>query len=170
VSERVLDGMIELARCSRLDRVIVGGATAPELMLGLHCRGYARVATVATCGLPHGQYGVALVNWEGRLIKALETTLDWLVQYLGSSAVLVIRLDPLERTANRRLKSILDNLSNSRSGPSASMVSLSRHAAGTRSTCRWPRKLLPRSFRIVRLRLLIANRRKPSTLLPESSK
>ena len=109
-SERVLDGMIELARCSKVDRVIVGGATAPELMLGLHCRGYARVATVATCGLPHGQYGVALVNWEGRSIKALETTLDWLVQYLSSSAVLVIRLDPLERTANRRLKSILDSL------------------------------------------------------------
>jgi hypothetical protein len=101
-SERILDGMIELARCSRLDRVIVGGATAPELMLGLHCRGYARVATVATCGLPHGQYGVALVNWEGRSIKALETTLDWLVQYLGSSAVLVIRMDPLERIDPRQ--------------------------------------------------------------------
>jgi len=109
-SERILDGMIELARCSKLDRVVVAGATAPELMLGLHCRGYARVATVATCGLPHGQYGVALVNWEGRSIKALETTLDWLVQYLGSCAVLVIRLDPLERTANRKVKSILDNL------------------------------------------------------------
>jgi hypothetical protein len=102
--------MVELARCSRLDRVIVAGATAPELMLGLHCRGYARVATVASCGLPHGQYAVALVHWEGRSIKALATTLDWLVQYLGPAAVLVIRLDPLERTANRRLKPILDNL------------------------------------------------------------
>jgi hypothetical protein len=108
--ERVLDGMVELAGCSRLDRVIVAGATASDLMLGLHCRGYARVAAVASCGLPHGQYGVALVNWEGRSIKALATTLDWLVQYLGRAAVLVIRLDPLERTANRKLMSILDNL------------------------------------------------------------
>ena len=109
-SERVLESMIELARCSKLDRVIVAGATAPELMVGLQCRGYARVATVATCGLPHGQYGIALVNWEARSIKALETTLTWLVQYLGASAVLVIRLDPLECTANLRLKSILQNL------------------------------------------------------------
>ena len=51
-------------------------ARAPELMLGLHCRGYAGVATTATCGLPHGQYGVALVDWEGRSAKARETTLD----------------------------------------------------------------------------------------------
>jgi hypothetical protein len=79
-------------------------------MLSLHCRGYGRVSTLATCGLPHGQYGVALIDWQGRSIRALESTLDWLVQFLASSAVMVIRLDPRERTANRKLESILDRL------------------------------------------------------------
>jgi hypothetical protein len=66
--------------------------------------------TLAACGLPHGQYGVALVDWQGRSIKALETTLDWLVQYLAWSAVLVIWLDSRERSAHRKLASILDRL------------------------------------------------------------
>jgi hypothetical protein len=106
--ERIVDFMVELAHCSKSHRIVVAGATAPELMLSLHCRGYGRVATLATCGLPHGQYGVALVNWQGRSIKALETTLDWLVQYLAASAVLVIWLDSRERSANRKVASILD--------------------------------------------------------------
>jgi hypothetical protein len=108
--EHIVDSMIELARCSKQHRIIVAGSTAPELMFGLHRRGYVRVGTTATCGLPHGQYGVALVDWQGRSIKALESTLGWLVQFLASSAVLVIWLDPRERTANRKLESILERL------------------------------------------------------------
>ncbi len=108
--ERILDSMIDLARCSKLHRIIVAGSRAPDLMLSLHCRGYGRVSTVATCGLPYGQYGVALVDWQGRSIKALETTMDWLVQFLASSAVLVIWLDSPERTTNRKLESMLDRL------------------------------------------------------------
>jgi hypothetical protein len=108
--EHIIDSMLELARCSRLHRIIVAGSTAPELVCALHRRGYVRVATTATCGLPRGQYGVALVDWHGRSIKALETTLDWLVQFLASSAVLVIWLDSPERTANRILQSMLEGL------------------------------------------------------------
>jgi hypothetical protein len=108
--EHIVDSMVELARCSKLHRIIVAGSTAPDLMLSLHCRGYGRVSTLATCGLPHGQYGVALIDWQGRSIKALESTLDWLVQFLASSAVMVIRLDSPERAANRKLESILDRL------------------------------------------------------------
>jgi hypothetical protein len=108
--ERMVDSMVELARCSKLHRIIVAGLTASELMFALHRRGYVRVGTTATCGLPHGQYGVALVDWQGRSIKALESTLDWLVQFLASSSVLVIQLDSPERAANRKLESILGRL------------------------------------------------------------
>jgi hypothetical protein len=83
---------------------------APDLMLSLHCRGYGRVSTLATCGLPHGQYGVALVDWQGRSIKALETTLEWLLQFLASSAVLVIWLDSQEPATSQKLESVLDRL------------------------------------------------------------
>src|SRR5271166_470138 len=141
VRERVIDSMVELARCSKLHRIIVAGSTAPELMFALHRRGYVRVATTATCGLPHGQYGIALVDWQGRSIKALESTLDWLVQFLGPSAVLVIWLNPPERAANRKVRSLLDRLgSTSRRELSASMVLPSRHGGGTHRKWQLPHK------------------------------
>jgi hypothetical protein len=108
--ERITESLVELARCSRQHRFIIAGSNSPDLMFALHRRGYVRVATTATCGLPHGQYDVALVDWHGRSIKSLETTLDWLVHYLGSPAVMVIRVDVQEGAANRRLAAMLDNV------------------------------------------------------------
>jgi hypothetical protein len=88
----------------------VAGSNSRQTMFELHHRGYSRVATTATCGLPHGQYDVALVDWQGRTVKALETTLDWLVHFLGSSAVMVIWVDSQERAANRKLATMLAKL------------------------------------------------------------
>ena len=78
-------------------------------MFDLHRRGYNRVATTSTCGLPRGQYDVALVDWQ-HSIKALETMLDWLVHFLAPSAVMVIRIDLRERTGHRKLESVLERL------------------------------------------------------------
>lgn len=108
--ERITESLVELARCSKQHRFIVAGSNSPELMLALHRRGYVRVATTTTCGLPHGQYDVALVDWQGRSIKSLETTLDWLVHYLGSPAVMVIWVDVQERAASRKLTAMLDRV------------------------------------------------------------
>jgi hypothetical protein len=108
--ERITESLVELARCSRQHRFIIAGVNSPELMFALHRRGYVRVATTTTCGLPHGQYDVALVDWQGRSVKSLETTLDWLVHYLGSPAVMVIWVDFHERAANRKLTAMLDRV------------------------------------------------------------
>jgi hypothetical protein len=109
-SERITESLIELARCSTLHRIIVAGAKSPQSMVELHRHGYNRVATTATCGLPRGQYDVALVDWQGRSLKALETTLDWLVHFLGSSAGVAIWVDSQERAANRKLAAMLEKL------------------------------------------------------------
>jgi hypothetical protein len=88
--------------------MIVAGSQRSELMFKLHRRGYSRVATTTTCGLPDGQYDVALVDWRQHSIKALETTLDWLVHFLTPSGVLVAWLDPQERAGNRKLRAMLE--------------------------------------------------------------
>jgi hypothetical protein len=106
-SERIVEPMIALARCSKLQRIIVAGSCSAELMFELHHRGYIRVATTANCGLPAGQYDVALIDWRQRSIKALETTLDWLVEFLRPAGVLVVWVDPQERAGNRKLRSAL---------------------------------------------------------------
>jgi hypothetical protein len=108
--ERIAESLVELAHCSRPHRIIVTGSSSPQTMLELHRRGYNRVATTATCGLPQGQYDVALIDWQGRTIRALETTLDWLVHFLGSSAVIVIWVDFQERGPNRKLAAMLEEL------------------------------------------------------------
>ena len=104
----IVGPMIGLARCSKHHRIIVAGTKRSELMFDLHRRGYGRVATTTTCGLPDGQYDVALVDWRQHSIKALETTLDWLVHFLTPSGVLVAWLDPQERAGNRTLRAMLE--------------------------------------------------------------
>lgn len=106
--ERIIEPMLALARCSKLQRIIVAGSCSAELMFELHRRGYIRVATTANCGLPAGQYDVALVDWRQCSIKALETTLDWLVDFLSPAGVLVVWVDPQERAGNRKLRLALE--------------------------------------------------------------
>jgi hypothetical protein len=107
-SARIMEPMIALARCSKLQRIIVAGSKGAELMFELHRRGYARVATTSNCGLPAGQYDVALVDWRQRSLKAFETTLDWLMDFLSPAGVLVVWVDPQEPAANRNLRSMLE--------------------------------------------------------------
>ena len=106
--EQIIEPMIGLARCSKRHRIIVAGSRRSELMFELYRRGYCRVATTTTCGLPDGQFDVALVDWRQHSINALETTLDWLVHFLGPSGVLVAWVDPQERAGNRKLRAMLE--------------------------------------------------------------
>ena len=77
-------------------------------MLELQRRGYVRTAATANCGQPAGQYDVALVDWRRRTSKSLEVALDWLVDFLGSSGVLVVWVDPQKVTATETLRQSLE--------------------------------------------------------------
>lgn len=105
---RVIEPMIALAGCSKQQPIIVAGSKCLELSFELNRRGYARVAATANCGKPAGQYEVALVDWRQRTFGALESTLDWLVDFLSSAGVLVIWLDPQKPAAAQDLRSALE--------------------------------------------------------------
>jgi len=107
-SERTVGPMIALAHCSKLQRILVAGPNSADLMFELHRRGYVRVATTTNCGLPAGQYDLALVDWRQRSIKALETMLDWLVDFLSPTGGVVVWLDPQSPAADRTLRSVLE--------------------------------------------------------------
>jgi hypothetical protein len=106
--DRIIDTMIELARCSVDHRIILAGSKEPERIFELRSRGYPRVVTTATCKLSRGQYDVALVEWRQHSIKALETTLDWLVHFLSPTGVLVIWIDTAP--GHRKLRSAIERL------------------------------------------------------------
>ena len=107
-SDRILEPMIALARCSNLHRIVVAGASSVELMFDLHRRGYARATGSAYCGRPAGQYDVALVDWRRRTVKELEATLSWLVDYVCAAGVLVIWVDPQKPADIQSLRSALE--------------------------------------------------------------
>src|ERR1019366_4078393 len=106
--DRIVEPMIALACCSKQHRIVVAGSRGVELMLELQRRGYVRTAATANCGQPAGQYDVALVDWRRRTSKSLEVALDWLVDFLGSSGVLVVWVDPQKATANEALRQSLE--------------------------------------------------------------
>jgi hypothetical protein len=102
--EPMLEVVMTLARRSKQQRIIIAGAKSAELMAELHRRGYHRAASTTTCGLPHGQYDAALIDWRQRSIKALATTLDWLVDFLTPTGVLVVWIDPQDSAGNRTVR------------------------------------------------------------------
>jgi hypothetical protein len=107
---RIVETMVELARCSKQHRIIVSGSQGAHRLFELHRRGYNRAVTTATCGVPRGQYDVAFVDCQPHSIKALETTLEWLVHFLAPASVVVIWVDPRSHPGHRKLESILHRL------------------------------------------------------------
>jgi len=53
---------------------------------------------------------VALVDWQLQSIKALETTLDWLVHFLASTRVLVVSINSSTLADNQKLGPMLERL------------------------------------------------------------
>jgi hypothetical protein len=105
---RIIDAMLDLARCSKRHRILVAGSKSPHRLFELNRRGFSRVATTAICGLPCNQYDAALVEWQARSIKALETTLDWLVHFLAPEGILAVWVEPCAHADHRRLVSALE--------------------------------------------------------------
>jgi hypothetical protein len=106
--ERIIEPMVALAGCSKLQPIVVVGTKSIELMFELNRRGYARVASSANCGQAAGQYDVALVDWRQRTFRALETTLDRQLEYLSPGGVLVLWLDAQKPAANQAIRSALE--------------------------------------------------------------
>jgi hypothetical protein len=106
--DRIIEPMIALACCSKQHRIVVAGSKGVELMLELQRRGYVRAAATANCGRPAAQYDVALVDWRRRTFKTLQVALDWLVDFLSPSGVLVVWVDPQKATANEALRLLLE--------------------------------------------------------------
>ena len=105
--DRIIEPMIALAGCGTQDRIVVAGSKSMELMLELHRRGYAGAASTGNCGRPAGQYDVALVDWRRRTFLSLETTLDWLVNFLSPGGVLVVWVAQ-KPVANQSLRAAIE--------------------------------------------------------------
>jgi hypothetical protein len=107
---RIAGGLIELARAKTSNRLIVTGDATTQLLAELRGRGFGNAFNIKNCGLPRGQFDVALVAWQHHSIKALETTLDWLVHFLSPTGALGIWVGSAELGSQQKLKMALDRL------------------------------------------------------------
>jgi len=100
--------MVALARCTKQQRILVAGAKCIEVAFELERRGYNHVAATANCGRAARQYDAALVDWRRRTLMALETTLDWLKDFLNPQGIVVVWTDPQKPAARNALQSALE--------------------------------------------------------------
>ena len=108
--ERIVDAMIQLARATKTQRMIVAGSDSSEIFLELHRRGYTNVTTTKTSRAPCGQYEVAFVASGGDTLETLDATLDRLVHFLSIRGILVVWVGPHERMPDRKLRIALGKL------------------------------------------------------------
>jgi hypothetical protein len=107
---RIAGGLVELARAKTSTRLMVAGDATTQLLAELRRRGFGNVLGAKNCGLPRGQFDIALVAWQDHSIKALETTLDWLVHFLSPTGALGIWVGSAELVSQQKLKMALDRL------------------------------------------------------------
>jgi hypothetical protein len=90
--EQVLDTMVGLTRLSNLQRAIIAGDDGMALYLELWRRGFMRVATVLTCGIPRRQHTIGLIA--GREApEPIERALAEVSPFLSTNATIAVLLD-----------------------------------------------------------------------------
>ena len=106
-SERIMETMIELTGLSKSHRVIVAGSNAFDIYLGLHDRGFSRVATTATCRIACGQHDVALIAGE-HSIQAHESQLVRIMPFLNSLATTAVWTGSNQHQCSSKLQLLLE--------------------------------------------------------------
>ena len=99
--------MIAFAHLGKQQRILIAGERSIELTFELERWGYAHVASTANCGRPAEQYEVALIDWRRRTFRSLETTLDWLVDFLRLDGVVVVWSDRQKAQARANINAAL---------------------------------------------------------------
>jgi len=103
----IMNAMIDLTRLSKAHRVIAAGASALDIYLDLHERGFSRVGTTATCRIPCGQHDVGLVA--GR--HSMQALLVRIVPFLNARATVAVWVDSgAGQHGGKRLQLLLERL------------------------------------------------------------
>lgn len=106
----IMNAMIDLTRLSKAHRVIAAGASALDIYLDLHERGFSRVGTTATGRIPCGQHDVGLVAGRHSM-QALEALLVRIVPFLNARATVAVWVDSgAGQHGGKRLQLLLERL------------------------------------------------------------
>ncbi len=107
--QRIAQNLVELARISRDDRVLVAGSLRAAVIVELHRNACACAAVTAFHGSLRGLYDAALVPWHRNSIESLDVTLGWLVQFIRNQGIVAVWIGRDEDAA-RKLRLMLKRL------------------------------------------------------------
>jgi hypothetical protein len=107
--QQVLDTMVGLTRLSNLQRAIIGGDDGMELYLELWHRGFTRVATVLTCGIPRRQHTIGLIAGRDSP-EPIERALGDISPFLSSNATIAVLIDSHGSNCSLRVRTKLQQM------------------------------------------------------------
>jgi hypothetical protein len=106
---QVLDTMVGLTRLSNLQRAIIAGDDGMELYLELWRRGFTRVSTILTCGIPRRQHTIGLIA--GRdLPEPIERTLTEISPFLCANATIAVLIAAHGGNCSLRIRTKLQQM------------------------------------------------------------
>jgi hypothetical protein len=101
--------MVGLTRLTNLQRAIIAGDDGMELYLELWRRGFARVATVLTCGIPRRQHTIGLIA--GRESpEPIERALAEISPFLSTNATIAVLIDTHTSNCSFRIRTKLQQM------------------------------------------------------------
>jgi hypothetical protein len=107
--EQVLDTMVGLTRMSNLQRAIIAGDDGMELYLELWHRGFIRVSTVLTCGIPRKQHTIGLIA--GRETpEPIERALAEISPFLCTNATIAVLTNTHGSNCGLRIRTKLQQM------------------------------------------------------------
>jgi hypothetical protein len=107
--EQVLGTMVGLTRLSSLQRAIIAGDDGMELYLELWRRGFVRVATVLTCGIPRRQHTIGLIA--GRETpEPIERALAEISPFLCTNATIAVLINTHGSNCGLRIRTKLQQM------------------------------------------------------------
>jgi hypothetical protein len=107
--QQVLDTMVGLTRLSNPQRAIIAGDDGMELYLELWHRGFTRVATVLTCGIPRRQHSIGLIAGRDSP-EPIERALGDISPFLCTNATVAVLIDSHGSNCSLRIRTKLQQM------------------------------------------------------------
>src|SRR5690349_13835418 len=103
--EQVIDIFVALARPCPLDSVIITGTESMELYLSLRRRGFAQVATPATCRIPRRRHIIGLVTGQNPIAALAQAS-----PFLSANSAIAVLIEPREGESSMTIRHKLQQM------------------------------------------------------------
>jgi hypothetical protein len=107
--EEIVSTMIDLARLSRLHRIVIAGNDSTEFYLALKRRGFAYPVLASSCRIPCGQHSAGLIAG-GDSFETIEAAVVRIARFLDTTANIAVSIEPHTNGLGAKVRDKLQQL------------------------------------------------------------